>query len=166
MYVKMLNYLRSDDLFAHVDWMCFPEIYPGAWGWTLGLSVGATYVTRVDAILLARRGMIDEVANPRYTLERFQPNRDYNPYDTMPLGTITKGTLIRVERLGVFKDGTISVIGQIQSGPFVAEDRSAYSMARMITGPPRRTGRIVFNELVGGKHWSESAFAEHLEILP
>ena len=130
------------------------------------LSVGATYVTRVDAVLLARRGMIDEVANPRYTLERFQPNRDYNPYDTMPLGTITKGTLIRVERLGVFKDGTISVIGQIQSGPFVAEDRSAYSMARMITGPPRRTGRIVFNELVGGKHWSESAFAEHLEILP
>lgn len=127
------------------------------------LAVGQRYVLRRDAILLRRRGVIDSLENPDYRLNTYKPYKNYDPYDTQPLGVLPAGTVLKVKRIRVFKNGYFDVEGEILSGTFKRQPVSVSDGAKGFTvggWPP--TGRVTMEKLCGNKSFDPAQLARNL----
>lgn len=108
--------------------------------------------------------MIDLIENPDLAVENYAPNKDYDPYDTRPLGVLTVGTLIEVKELRLFRDGEVLVTGEIVSGPNKREVSNAYGELKILTvGGRPRTGEVDMNRLCGGRVFVPKEFKRNLK---
>jgi hypothetical protein len=127
------------------------------------IVTGQKYVLQRQAILLAKRGMIDSIENPDRVIESYKPYQDYNPYDTGPIGVLSVGTLIEVKELRLFRDGEFHVLGEIVSGPYVRQVSNAYGeLKRMTVGGRPQTGEVSMNQLCGGRVFVPKEFTRNL----
>ncbi len=127
------------------------------------LVVGRKYALQRPAILLAKRGMIDSIENPDRVIENYKPSRDYDPYDTKPMGVLSAGTLIEVRELRQYRDGDFLVTGEIVTGLYKRQVSNSYGeLKRMTVGGRPQTGEVSMNHLCGGRTFVPKEFTRNL----
>ncbi len=127
------------------------------------LRTDKKYFLQKEAILLAHRGWLDSIEKPDYKLHDYRPYEHFDPYYTKPRGTLPVGTVIKVKEIRLFKDSTFQIIGEIMTGEYAREELTFWrGLKGFVVGPRPRTGKVVINNLCGGKTFDHLATEQNL----